>query len=330
MADPDEQERKKFESSTKFMEESYDLVNQQRHGLFSQPGGLAIGENTYHVTKKPKKDEDGRVATEPPNFLTTKTKKGTTDQVLFSSPTYISQGDPYTDKKLTMRESAKDGYKKVADLPFKPAKTVPRSMQLEHEWVGEPDDKKKTYRDADGAVITAPKNFVTTGAKKGIPGSSPGTLFQSEFYEHMKDEYDMKKDLAKKELEESKKKMQEKPFSQRIKPQSTFANVEQTYGEEGMTFKPKKPPAKAKPQVDHDKPFRPSNPPKKGLVDKSIAPFPEYVEDNKGKPKPKRQVKKDDERPAWKPNYSKKTIPSPSVATNMKNIRSALPAMMRR
>ena len=29
------------------MKESFALVNQQRHGLFSQPGSLAIRENTF-------------------------------------------------------------------------------------------------------------------------------------------------------------------------------------------------------------------------------------------------------------------------------------------
>lgn len=152
----------------------------------------------------------------------------------------------------------------------------------------------------------------------------------------MKDEYDRKKDLAREELEESKKKMQEKPFSQRIKPQATFSNVETTYGEEGLTFKKKKPARKAKPQVEHSGPFRPSNPPKKGIVDKTLQKFPDYLDDKKaledpnyGKPKKKKE-KAEDERPAWKPNTYVKSRPTPSVATNLRNIRSSLPTMMRR
>ncbi len=152
----------------------------------------------------------------------------------------------------------------------------------------------------------------------------------------MKDEYDRKKELSRKELEESKKMMQEKPFSQRIKPQSTFNNIEGTFGEEGMKFPKKKPARKPKPQVEHPAPFKPSNPPKVGAVEKTLQKFPEYLDDKKakedpnfGKPKKKKE-KKDDERPAWKPNTSSKSRPTPSVATNLRNIRSSLPTMMRR
>lgn len=47
-------------------------------------------------------------------------------------------------------------------------------------------------------------NFLTTNAKQGNPATTPGTLFQKEYYEHMKDEYDRKKELNRKELIESK------------------------------------------------------------------------------------------------------------------------------
>lgn len=329
-------EQKRAELSQKYLQESFDLVNVQRHGLFSQPGSNAIGENTYAPPKVPKKDVDGRVATEPPNFLTTKVKKGHTDQVLFSAPTYTSVGDPYTDKKLQMREGKKDAHKSVSDAPFKPAKTVGKVVKASYEY--EPMDKneKKVYRDKDGAVITAPKNFITTGPKQGNPATTPGTLFEKEYYPHMKDEYDLKRELAKKEHIESKKKMQEKPFSQRIKPMDCFANIQEAYGEEGLVFPKKKPPQKIKPQVEHDKPFKPSNPPKKGVYDKTLGKFPDYLDDIKAKEDPnfgkpvQKKVKKDDERAAWKPNTFKRTVPSPSVATNFKNIRSSLPAIMRR
>lgn len=328
MATEAEKFAEKAMKSQGYMEESYDFVNKQRFGLFSQPGGLAIGENNYDKLKLANKDEDGRVKTEEPNFLTTKVKKGNLDQVLFSTPSYITQGDPYTGQKLKMREGKKDGYKAVSDLPFKPAKTVSKIIKKEHEW--EPEDKhvKKNFKDAEGNVITAPKNFVTTGPKSGNPATCPGTLFETEYYPHMKDEYDRKRELARQELFESQKKMQEKPFSQRIKPVDAFNNIESVYGEEGLTFKPKKPPAKPKPQVEHPGPFKPSNPAKKSVIDKTLARFPEHQGEKEEKKTRKEKV--EDERPAWKPNTFKRTIPSPSVATNFKNIRSSLPAIMRR
>lgn len=330
-----EKDQDKLMKSTQFMEESYDLINRERFGLFSQPGSIAIGENTYAPTKTAKKDDDGRVATEPPNFLTTKTKKGQIDQVLFSAPSYVSTGDPYNGNKLQMRESKKDGYKAVSDLPFKPAKTVSKIVKADYDYMEQDKNEKKVYRDAEGAVITQPRNFTTTGAKQGNPATCPGVLFQKEYYEHMEDDYNIKKKLARKELEEHKKKMQEKPFSQRIKPVATFSNIEETYGED-RKYPEKKPKPKEKPQVEHPAPFKPSNPPKRGVVDKTLDKFPEYLDDQKAKEDPnygkptQKKVKKDDDRPAWKPNTFKKTTPSPSVATNLKNIRTSLPAMMRR
>lgn len=332
----DDIDKEKAMKSTQFFKESFSLAEKERFGLFSHPGSLAIGENTYAPRKKPHKDDDGRVVTEPPNFLTTKIKKGHTDQILFSAPSYITTGDPYNANKLVMRESKKDGHKAVSDLPFKPAKTVNKAVKADYEYVEEGEKKKKNHRDAEGAVIIAPRNFTTTGPKQGNPATTPGTLFSKEPYPHMKDEYDRKRELARKELEESKKKMQEKPFSQRIKPVDAFNSIEKTYGEEGLVFPKKKPARKPQPQVEHPAPFKPSNPPKKAITDKTLAKFPEYLDDKKaledpnfGKPKQKK-VKPEDEKPAWKPNTFKKTTPSPSVATNLKNIRSSLPMMMRR
>jgi hypothetical protein len=108
-----EKELEKQVQSKKHMEESFDLVNQQRFGLFSQPGNLAIGENTYAPKKTAHLDADGGVKIDPPNFLTSNVKKGNTDQQLFSIPSYVSQGDPYLNKKLVMRDSKDEGHKVI-------------------------------------------------------------------------------------------------------------------------------------------------------------------------------------------------------------------------
>ena len=155
-ADLEAKDQEKAALSKKYMEESFALVNQQRHGLFSVPGSLAIGENTYAPRKVPKRDDDGRVSTQPPNFLTTKIKKGHTDNILFSKPSYTSVEDPYNDKKLQMREAKKDGYKAVSDLPFKPAKTVPNPVKATFEYMEQDKNIKKNFKGPDG-VITGPK-----------------------------------------------------------------------------------------------------------------------------------------------------------------------------
>jgi hypothetical protein len=152
----------------------------------------------------------------------------------------------------------------------------------------------------------------------------------------MKDEYNRKKELDSKEHFESQKKMQEKPFSQRIKPIDAFNTIEEAYGEEGIVFAKKKPVRVPKAQVEHLAPFKPSNPAKKDCIGKTLDKYPDYLDDvkakedkNYGKPTKKKVVPESD-RPKWKPNSFKQSTPSPSVTCNLKNIRSSLPAMMRR
>ncbi len=40
-----EKENKKKEIRQKAVEESFDLINHQRFGLFSQPGGIGLGDD---------------------------------------------------------------------------------------------------------------------------------------------------------------------------------------------------------------------------------------------------------------------------------------------
>lgn len=46
---------------------------------------------------------------------------------------------------------------------------------MPYKYIPNPPDPKKNYRDAEGAVITEPPNFVTTNLKKGKIGK--GTTF---------------------------------------------------------------------------------------------------------------------------------------------------------
>ncbi len=110
------------------------------------------------------------------------------------------------------REEVHDGHKKAGhDVVFKPAKVVKdKPYVAPYEHMTERVEVKKNYRDADGAVITQPKNFYTTPAKVGQVGK--GTYFNKQV-EHMKDDYNYPKELATKEMQEAKKLEQEKPFS---------------------------------------------------------------------------------------------------------------------
>jgi hypothetical protein len=97
-----------------------------RHGMFSVPMTLAIGDDTYYKPKGARVDAEGAVITDPRNFTTKNSKKGNIDSVLFSTPGYISQGDPFKEPaKVPMRNIVKEGFKIGGhSMNFKPAKTV--------------------------------------------------------------------------------------------------------------------------------------------------------------------------------------------------------------
>lgn len=80
--------------------------------------------------------------------------------------------------------------------------------------------------------------------------------------------------------------------------------------------------------MEHDVPFKPSHPPKKGY-NKTLDKFPPYKED------PMRVVTRNksaeqEERGKWKPTHNKKTTPVNSVTTNFKNLKSEFPSIFRR
>lgn len=80
--------------------------------MFSVPISTAIGDDTYFQPKKARRDAEGAVITDPRNFTTKNPKKGHVDSVLFSKPTYITQGDPFKEAaKVPMRTAVKEGYK---------------------------------------------------------------------------------------------------------------------------------------------------------------------------------------------------------------------------
>lgn len=80
--------------------------------------------------------------------------------------------------------------------------------------------------------------------------------------------------------------------------------------------------------MTHDAPFRPANPSKKGY-NKTIDKFPAYKEDPMRVVTRKAKDEKED-RGLWKPTHNKKTIPTPSVTTQFKNLKSEFPSVFRR
>lgn len=182
------------------------------------------------------------------------------------------------------------------------------------------NEVKKNYRDEDGAVKTENRNFLTKPPKKGA--TFGGVIPYKE------DPYDHKKELAKKELEKHLASCQEKPFSQRVKPRFNFASDKEAYGED-VVIPPKKAPEKRKPLMEHDKPFAPSNPGKKGY-NKTLAKFPDYKEDPPTKLMKKTKQEGDPEPLRWFPTHNNKSRPSMSVTCHTKNLRCEFPSVFRR
>ena len=79
--------------------------------------------------------------------------------------------------------------------------------------------------------------------------------------------------------------------------------------------------------MEHDKPFKPSNPAKIGY-NKCLGKFPEYIEDPK---KPiERKMEEEEDKAKFKPTHNSKSRPTPSVQTNMRNLKASFPSVFKR
>ena len=174
-----------------------------------------------------------------------------------------------------MREAKKDGYKAAGhDFPFKPAKDTNVKVKSAFTHLTDLNVNKKVYRNAEGEVITAPINFLTNPMKKGANGRQ---VYLGGNIPYKGDPYNNRKLIEKKEREEHDKLLQDKPFSQRVKSTGTFVTQKEAYGED-RNYPQRKLPGKRKPLMEHDFPFKPSNPPKLGY-NKTLDKFPEYKPD---------------------------------------------------
>lgn len=285
------------------------------------------------IQKKARKDADGAVIIGPRNFYTKRMRKGYADDVLFSKPGYNCLKDPYrpmTEKG--QRTMVKDSYLiGKHEVDFKPAKVVHEKVpKAPYAYIPQGDDKaKKNYRDQEGAVITAPRNFTTTRLKVGKVGR--GTTFSGPI-PYMADDYNIASKLAKEETAYHRSKVQEKPFSSQAKrlPFGTFMNPREQF--KHIPPPPEKPTlpkseSQALPPL-HEAQFKPANPGKKH---KSIGRFPAFMPDP---PAERKRVKKTDEElnnepPAFKPSKKIFSRPTPSIMTNVRNLKTAYPSHFR-
>ena len=85
------------------------------------------------------------------------------------------------------------------DKPFKPAKQVRLSHNAAFEHLTDYKEIKKNYKNEDGDVITAPYNVKTNNPKQGNCAMQQASF--GGMAEHMPDDYNAPKKLARKELD---------------------------------------------------------------------------------------------------------------------------------
>lgn len=260
--------------------------------------------------------------------MTNPIKRGKVDKVLFNKPVYNAVGEPFKDAAKAMITRSHDQSKIAAaghEVQFKPARHVRQPTNAAYEHMQDTTHIQKNFKAEDNPrdVVTAPRNFITNPPKKGQVGKQ--TYFGGKI-PYTEDDYNRPKELARKELEHHRTKLQEAPFRQRVGKIDYF-NSHRKLLEEDVPLPPKE--AKKEKYVDPDErpPFKPSHPPKVGY-NKSIGTFPEYKEDP---PKQlKRRMPVDDEQPKFKMTHNHKSRPTPSVATNLRNLKASFPSVFRK
>ena len=117
-----------------------------------------------------------------------------------------------------------------------------------------------------------------------------------------------------------------------VRRRDAFNPVKEVFGTDIPPVKEESGPRKrtASPHAPlHDKPFKPSNPPKRGY-NKTLDKFPAYKEDPVKGIERKKPVEGEEERPKFKPSFNKKSMPMVPVATNFRNLKTEFPSIFRR
>lgn len=162
-----------------------------------------------------------------------------------------------------MRSPLKDGHLKAGhEVAFKPAKTVPeKPYKAPFEHMSDYREIRKGKRDEDGRVEIGPRNFLTNPPEHKKVGKD--TAF-SAFPQHMPENYNIEKELARKELDYHHSKLQEKPFSSLAKKTHLFNSEKAVRGEDvAIPHRPAKP--APKPPIEHEVAFKPASLPRSGV-----------------------------------------------------------------
>lgn len=207
---------------------------------------------------------------------------------------------------------------------------------------------KKKYIDADGEIITAPRNFQVKQLSGGKTASSLVISYPDGHYKYEGDDYNAQKKLVGQDLKfhrETVEKVGEgKPFLNRAGKQSkklfdgNFNTYSSVLAEESLPQVPKKHSQpgekyvvkKPKGAFEHDLVFKPGGVKAKKIdtIQDFINKFPEWKADP---PTEKKKRIWDDDAPrGWCVTYRGKSVPTPSVALNSRNLKSSFPSVFKR
>ncbi|KAL4450247.1 hypothetical protein ABPG74_008953 [Tetrahymena malaccensis] len=299
----------------KALQDSDALGSRQRFALFSQPPPLAVGDDSIYKHTLVKKDENGKVPTQPRNMSIKAPQQGKSKSSFFSLLGFTTIGDPYIEPDRIQRQYELQKKKlNKQDQVFKPASSYKTIVTSSFEHLPDYDNKPKTVKDADGKVITQPKNITTSVTVKQLLKPYP----------HMVEPFDREREFRKRERDHHIQLLKDKPqFKTYSHGGYNFSPDKKAFGYDG-TF-PEKKVRDFSPNIfKHDNPFKPSNPTKSGL-DGFISKYPEY------KPDPIRQpVRQDHQKQKDSFKINSPTIltrPTPSITIHPVNIRKEIANM---
>lgn len=328
------------EKRKKYLQESIDTSCEPKWGYFGGGGTLAIGDNSYapKMIRKPKDEEGGDPVR---NICTRPTLKGAGVDVYFTFEPPIGLGDPYQDPGAINRKG------KIwmidPEAKFKPPGKVTEPVNKGFEYIPHCDSKRDPIAMREKFKESGPRNMICNPTKKGGGGVyTPGVLFGMDenrfFPEAMADDYDSAGKMRRKDLEEHKAKLQEAAFKQSDYGNRCFSTNEETMHYDIPTHIPRDPVPPGKTGAfPHEAAFKPSNPTKKGIapvggVSGLIGGFAEWqAEPPPEGAKRKEKVEGAEDKMAFRLGAPRAALkPTPSVTTNMRNMRNERPSSFAR
>jgi len=178
------------------------------------------------------------------------------EKSFFFTSKIFTKGEVHIDSgKYMMRNSKLLTKAAEHDRPFRPGKHVRLSHNAAFDHLTDYKEIKKNFRNEDGEVVIPPRNIQTSKPKVGnccMPKASFGGMA-----EHLPDDYNAPKKLARKELDYHLSKLQEANFSQRARPKALF-NSNQSVYDLKTEIPARKVVVREPTKAEHDKPFRPS------------------------------------------------------------------------